>query len=82
MAETTETIIEQLKSVKISGSMRGPEWLDDLGLQAAQTAVECDSAFHEAVAITLKRAAVEMRQYKTTIADIDKRLRMLQSGEC
>ena len=74
--------IDRLKHVSITGSMRGPEWLDELGLQAARTAAECDSAFHETVAITLRRAAVEMRQYRATIADIDKRLRMLQSGEC
>ena len=74
--------IERLKHVKVTGSMRGSEWLDELGLQAARTAAECDSAFHETVAITLRRTAIELRRYQLAINDITKELRRLEAGEC
>jgi hypothetical protein len=75
------TIIERLKHVSINGTMRGPDWLDDLGLQASRTATECDSAFHETVSITLRRAAIEIRRYQQTISDMAKALKRLESGE-
>jgi glucan phosphorylase len=81
-ANRLQLMVDQLKNVKISGTMRGPDWLDDLAIQAGKTATECDSAFHEAVAITLRRAAIELRRYQVTVNAITKELRQLEAGEC
>jgi len=75
---TDSELITRLKTVHVSGTMRGPDWLNDLATQAAQTATECDSAFHETVAITLRRAAAELLRQREAFGEIESTLRYLR----